>query len=138
MDRNVVALNFLADYSLGTLWNIKETLWKERIHDDEGYDSNRVWHPGLSIRRTRLTASYEMVPMLHGTSRGSKRTCVVVKGVTESEGNDKKTFFGRIFAPIQITDFLFDRNAISKNTYKSKIDDDEMNQLEKWLKRKGL
>jgi len=79
-----------------------------------------------------------VLPVLHGTSRGSIMTSVVVKGITKHRGEDKRTFFGRIFAPMEITDFLFDRNHISKNKDKAKIDAGEMKQLEKWMERKGL
>jgi hypothetical protein len=138
MDRNLIAFNFLFDYSIGTLWKIKEELWKKRIHRDEQYDSDRVWHPGLSIQRNRVVESYELIPILHGTSKGSNRKSIVVKGITEDRGAEKKTFFGRIFAPIEITDFLFDKRSISKNRHKPKINTEELQQLEKWMQKKGL
>ena len=138
MDRNIIAFNFLFDYSIGTLWQIKEELWKERIHQNEQYDSDRVWHPGLSIQRNRVVESYELIPILHGTSKGSKKTSIVVKEITEYGGKNKRTFFGRIFAPIQITDFLLDKHSISKNRHKSKITSEEMVLLESWMQKKGL
>jgi len=138
MDRNVKALNFLFHYSIGTLWKVKEYLWKKRIHENEKYDSDRIWHPGLSIQRNRILGSYELIPILHGTSRGSYKTSIIVKGITEHGGKEKQTFFGRIFAPFEITDFLFNNGEISMNSFKPKVNDSEMQQLEQWMKRKGL
>ena len=138
MDRNISAFNFLFNYSIGTLWYIKEELWEKRIHSSENYNSDRYWHPGLSIRRTRIVDSYELVPMLHGTSRSSRRNSIVVKGITEHAGENKETFFGRLFAPIQPADMLFDKKNISKNRHKQTITNQEMKQLESWMKSKGL
>ena len=138
MDKNILALNVLIDYSIGTLWNITEELWKKRIHEDEHYDSNRMWHPGLSLCSARIRDSYEMVPILHGSSHGSKRSSVVIKGVTKFAGEEKRTYFGRIFAPMEISDFLFNSGYISKNKHKPKINTDELRQLKTWMKKKGL
>ena len=149
MNRKTVAFNFLVDYKVGTLWKVREDLWKEKRVD---YDQNsdREWHPALSIKRTKICDSLEAIPLLHGTSRGSKRTSVIIKGITKEEGPDKKTYFGRIIAPMIMADFTdavktdkligkeFDIKRIVRNSHKPKIDDEEKKQLEKWLTRKGL
>ena len=151
MNRNIKAFNFLIDYTIGTLWQIKEELWKTRVHSNEHYDSNRTWHPGLSIQKNRVVESYELIPILHGTSKGSHKTSVVVKGITKYGGSNKQTYFGRIFAPMQIADFTGENDiktdklvgyksikTISVNSHKPKINDKEMQQLENWMQNKGL
>ena len=149
MDRKTALFNCVRDYSIGTIWRVREDVWKERKTD---YDqtSNRLWHPGLSIKRTKINNSLEAIPMLHGTSRGSKRKSVIIKGITEEEGPEKKTYFGRIIAPLLMSDFTdseksdkqvvkeFDVQHIVRNSHKPKITDEEMVQLKKWLVKKGM
>ena len=149
MNRKISAFNLLFDYSIGTLWKIREDLWKER---DLNYDqnSNRKWHPALSIKQVPVCDSLEAIPVLHGTSKGSKYTSVIVKNLMEKNTPDKETYFGRIIAPMIMPDFTDAEKSdvlivgdlsvkrIEKNSYKPKVTDEEMKQLKKWLLRKGM
>ena len=138
------------DMGRGTLWQVREDLWKQhlKIH----YNSNRVWHPGLSLMKRKLGSIREYVPMLHGTT--DKRGPVVVKGITTDKGEDHTTSFGRIIRPTPLpatamipvgstkkelpkTNTLRTR-GISQNIHKPRITDKEMKELNNWLATRGL
>ena len=102
MDRLLRLLNTCYNYTLGTLWCVNEELWKERI---DGYDLNstRKFHFGLSVRKRPLL-SLEMIPMLHGTSRGS-RSSVAIKDCSHNNGKEYVTYFGNCIGPVSPLDF---------------------------------
>jgi hypothetical protein len=151
MNRFMMGFNFIYNYRRGSLWRIKESLWKERLVNNN-YKSDRIWHPGLSIKKNRIVESLEKIPMLHGSSKGSKKKSIIVKGISKEGGKDKKTYFGRLIAPIYMSDFTgnkkpenkrlvvweLDTQPIVANHHKPHITDEEMNQLDKWMREKGI
>ena len=143
------------DFTLGTLWRVREDLWQQAIPSTgRGYDSSgsRLWHPGLSIRKAPPVGLHEMVPMLHG--RSSKGKGVAVSGITECGGESYKTYFGSIApAPVPVArafrgDKLGDGKkpeghwnqwgALVRNHWKPRIEDDELAALRDFLRRNSM
>jgi hypothetical protein len=151
MDKYLLAFNVLFDYMAGSLWKVREDLWQAKLGDKYDQNSTRQWHPGLSIKQGRIT-SYEAIPILFGTSSGDKFSSIIVKNVTEEEGAEKKTYFGKFIAPMQVADitgqnspktdklvgYNLELKQIVINHHKPKLTGSEMNQLEQWINKKGL
>lgn len=139
--------NLLYDYLAGTLWRVREDMWIAKI---PGYtDSSRKWHPALSVRKTPLN-SLETIPMLLGTSKKSGGK-IKIKGISKELGSDHVTHFGKRLVPFSPADFcshdkkagqtsemMTDIKPVCVNFDKKRITDDEMKQLESWMKEKGL
>jgi hypothetical protein len=139
------------DMGKGTLWKVREDVWKTYLRDKR-YRSNRTWHPGLSVMRRRLESRREYVPMLHGTS--DSRGPVIVKGITQEKGEDYTTSFGRIIRPAPLPaaalipsghikqelpkDNPLRKCGMAQNTHKPRITDEEMKELDGWLNRRKL
>ena len=106
-ERLLALLAKCLDVGFGTLWWIREDLLKDFVSE---YDqtSDRVGHPGLSLRQAPIRGLYEIVPLLHGTS--GNRGPVVVRGLSE-RGADYSTSFGRLLFPARIPVAEFVRPA---------------------------
>ncbi len=148
-DRLEKAINTLFDYSIGTLWFVKEDLIKLRV---QKYDQNstRKGHPAVSIRKTPVVGT-ERIPVLTGSSQKREQS-FPVKGVF---GEDSESWFGNCFVPLMIQDFLYGKSPekpkspkekaldrpyikmVEKNHRKPKLNDEEFENLEKWLKNRG-
>lgn len=137
--------------TLGTLWKVREDVWKKELAMKE-YESTRVWHPGLSLCQAVPSGRFDRIPMLHGSS-GSHGP-VVVRGITADKGADYPSSFGRI-APVPLSyefwleddpaaddDVLvgwdFDRRRIVRNRHKPQVDDQERKALLQWMRKRGL
>jgi len=95
--------------SLGTIWIVKESLWKERIPD---YDSTREKHFGLSVLRLPLVyAGGGMLPMLHGRSKPSRK-CFWATGL---DGTDTRTHFGHL-KPVLLPMAQVSHNPVMKQS----------------------
>ena len=100
------------DRSLGTLWCVKESLWKEVVpHYDQL--SRREKHFGVSTLRMPLPSrSVGLVPMLHGSSEDAarrevefmartspatpRRRLFYACGLSEEGGEEYRTYFGHL------------------------------------------
>jgi len=149
-------LNTHIDMSLGTVWRIREELWKETfLLQGQAYDleSTRHWHPGLSLRVAPLKSVHEYVPMLHGSS-GAEGP-VVVKGLTREKGSDYPTSFGKIVRPAKVTvkaatslasdakrgqleGRMSDRVLVCVNLDKPRLDEGELDNLRTWAENRNL
>ncbi len=149
-------LNACIDMSFGTVWRIREELWKETfLLQGQAYDleSTRHWHPGLSLRVAPLTSVHEYVPMLHGSSGDGGP--VVVRGLTREKAHDYPTSFGKIVRPAKVTvkaatslasdaktkqleGRMSDRTLVSGNLYKPRLDEDELEDLRTWAENRNL
>lgn len=85
------------DYSLGTLWWVENTLWREVLQEARFICEGN--HPGLSLLRGSTRFSLEAVPMLFGTSKPPQWEqkegdyFFSVDGVSR---NVKLTYFGKL------------------------------------------
>ncbi len=139
--------NLLYDYLAGSLWRVREDLWTAKIPDYTG--SSKSWHPALSIRKRPLI-SLESIPMLYGTSSESGGR-IRIKGISAEYGPEHITHFGKRLVPFSPADFtctakksgrltgrMSDIKPVSVNFDKRRITDDEMKQVEFWMKMRGL
>lgn len=147
-ERMALLLSACVDVSAGTLWWVREDVWKEKSKKYD-HDSTRMGHPGLSMRHEPVTSLYEYVPMLHGTS--GDRGPVVARGLSEEYGPDYPTSFGRLApAGIVVQDMvkssgqgpligsgLATRRVVG-NPHKPRLDESEMGQLQNWMRKRGL
>ena len=149
-------LEWALDTSLGTLWLVREDVWKQRLqHNDYDQGSTRRFHPGLSMRVKKARYLHEAVPMFHGTSYRSDCYCgpIHVRGLTREMGEDHITCFGDHIAPILMQEIALKDPAASleccegdmlatkkviANLHKPRLNNDEMHHYKTWLKAKGL
>ncbi|MGI6393660.1 MAG: hypothetical protein ACOX2F_02840 [bacterium] len=149
IEKLVNFFNALFNYSVGTLWFIKEELIKTRVQD---YDPNsdRVGHPAVSIRKT-LLISLEKIPMLTGSSK-NRGNNFLVKGIFHE---NSENWFGSCLVPLLVKDFwhgkipekprspkerAMDRpyiKMIEKNDIKPQLDESEQINFKKWLEKRG-
>ena len=149
-------LNACIDMTFGTVWRIREELWKETFWlQGQAYDldSTRHWHPGLSLRITPLTSVHEYIPMLHGSS--GDEGPVVVRGLTREKAHDHPTSFGKIVRPAKVTakaatslasdvrkeqleGRMSDRTLVSANLDKPRLDAAELEDLRRWAENRNL
>ena len=144
------------DVSLGTVWRVREDLWRERFQQqDQRYDQHgtRTWHPAVSLRQGPLTSLHEIIPMLHGSTGDGGP--VVVRGLTRERGSLHATSFGRVVRPAKITateitspapdakrDTLtgsfFERQRVFVNFDKPRLAEVELADLRTWAQKRGL
>ena len=146
---------FKPDFGKGTLWRVREDVW---INNLRKYDkeSSRKWHPGLSVANNKSNLDNEAtIPVLHG--RSGKSGPVVVTGITSEEpySEDHKCVFGKILQPVlfkrgkmeeldragevfnqDLGNRWYESFEVIHNRYKPRINADENNQLQSFLKRK--
>ena len=121
--RRFEALDFLLDYSKGTLWWVNDLLWKEV---NENFVVKRKGHPGLSLARRKAESLYDVVPMLIGTTKNGGRS-VTVENITEPvKGSTRRTHFSVVRPyPLRFGEFG-KKNGIYGNDYKPRISNSEM------------
>ncbi len=144
------------DVSFGTVWRVREELWRERFREEgQPYDEEgtRQWHPGISMWESPLASLFEFLPMLHGST--GDHGPVVVRGLTRECGPAHPTSFGRIVRPARIsakeitstcpdaqknrlTGWMIYRRRVTANLHKPKLDQSELAELRSWAKRRGL
>lgn len=129
-ERRFQALDFLFDYSKGTLWRVKDRVWKEVIPN---FVVKRKEHPGLSIGRKRVSSIYDTIPMLIGTSKKSGRSFIVKNFYNNSESKDKVTHFN-VLRPYSIRFNEFGvAKGVSVNTEKPRLTPEGVRQLNLFL-----
>jgi len=137
--------------SLGTIWCVKESLWKESFRQEglQHYDSTRDKHFGLSV--LRLPLHYfggGMIPMLHGRSKPS-RMCFSASGLSEEGGAAYQTHFGHLgpvsLPMVEMCDdsavkeadlhlaWTYDCLRIQPNNFKPRLSSSEMKQFIDWI-----
>ena len=156
MQRRIEQMLRCLDVSLGTVWRVREDLWREAFRRmGQPYDehSARRWHPAVSLREYPPASLHEFVPMLHGTS--SDAGPVVVRGLTRECGELHPTSFGNIVSPAQIglheitsrdsaaprdrlTGHWFDFKRVAHNSHKLKLDAGELASLRAWATRRRI
>jgi hypothetical protein len=149
-------LNACIDMSLGSVWRVNEKKWME-VFRQQGqpydWDSERKWHPGVSLRTAPLTSLHEYIPMLHGSS--GDRGPVVVRGLTRDKAPDHPTSFGKIVRPAKVmvkdatssandganehlVGYMLDRNMVSANLDKPRLNETELEELRAWAQNRNL
>lgn len=138
-ERRFNALDFLLDYSKGTLWWVHNRLWNEKIPGFV-WKKNSKHHPGLSISREKVNGLYSTVPMLIGTSRRpSGKQVLPVRHMSPecSAHHDKTSYFSALRpCPLRFDDFGR-VDGIEQNGTKPRLERDEMQKLDELLSGKG-
>ncbi len=135
------------DSGFGTIWRIREDLWREVLSNYPW--SGRLWHPAVSLRSSPFRADHSYVPMLHGVS--GDQGPVVARGLTEEGGEDYPTSFGKIRSPGKIVSSEFNTatfdselerwsrcTRVAMNFHKPRLDQLEASALRKWWKRRRV
>ena len=129
-ERRFNALDFLLNYSKGTLWWVNDLLWKEA---DDSFVFKRKGHPGLSLARRRVKSIYDVVPMLIGTTKNGGRSVIVVNITEPVKGSTRRTHFSVVRPfPLRFGEFG-KKSGIYRNDYKPRISDSEMELLNSML-----
>ena len=121
-------------FALGTLWKIKNALWRKAIpnfvsKNDEGH------HPAICLGKKNLTSLYQPVPMLLGSH--SNKTGFRIRNFSENE-KSKPGFFKikpYYFSP---ADTVGAHRGIKRNEFKPRLTPDEIAELKKYLLEKGV
>ena len=133
-ERRFKALDFLLDYSKGSLWWVKERLWGEAI---PGFVKKRDRHPGLSLARKRTDGLFSVVPMALGTSKNHGKG-FPVKGLSEKGVHDAPTYFD-VLRPCSLRfDEFGCADGILQNRVKPRLTKGEVCQLNEFLSRKKV
>ena len=139
-ERRFKALDFLLDYSKGSLWWVHNRIWNEKIPDFI-WKKNSKHHPGLSIARKKTTGLYSMIPMLIGTSRNPSGQNVLSVRHLSPEGSahhDRPSYFPVLRPyPLRFNDFGC-ADGITQNATKSRLERDEMQRLDVLLSGKEV
>ena len=154
-ERIIRMLSTLFDFSFGTLWWVRESVWKDGFKtagQPYQHSNAREAHPGVSIRaHSEIEDLGEAVPMLQG---GSKKGAVRVTGFS-ARNPSRETRFGSIIAPVKVplADFLYpddtgngqelegrflDRKKVVANLHKPRLSPDESSCLWKFLEEKQI
>ncbi len=142
----------LYDFTRGTIWKVREAIWKETLGKKYDQKSTKVFHFGLSIRKKQPQSLHEMVPILHGTSGESGK--VVARGLSRKGGDLYATSFrhigpssfrtGTVFQGDKILPaekpegYWYEHNPVVKNHWKPNLNEEEQGQLISFLKRRKL
>ena len=139
-ERRFHSLDFLLDYSKGTLWWVHNRLWNEKLFGFV-WKKNSKHHPGLSISRKKVNGLYSTVPMLLGTSRrplGQKVLPVRHMSPEGSAHHDKPGYFSALRpCPLRFNDFGH-ADGIEPNGTKPRLERDEMQKLDELLSGKEV
>lgn len=130
-ERRFKALDFLYDYSKGTLWWVKDRLWNEAIPN---FVLKRKGHPGLSLSRQKLEGLYDPVMMAIGLTKTVKGG-FAVRNITEPvQGSQPRMTHFDVLRPCRIRFNEFGAaNGVSRNDYKPRLDRNELKRLNKLL-----
>ena len=138
-ERRFAAIDFLLDYSKGTLWWVHNRIWNEEIAGFV-WKKNSRHHPGLSISCKKVDGLYSTVPMLIGTSRRPSGQNVLSVRHMSPEGSahrDRPGYFSAL-RPCSLRFDDFGRaDGIEQNCTKPRLERDEMQKLDELLGEKG-
>jgi hypothetical protein len=145
-DRFKHAVLSIFDELFGTLWWIREDLWKKLLRD---YDQNsqRIGHPGLSIRKSAPESVDAVIPMLHGRSTSDPLRI-------EDVSPGKPSFFGHLSPALIPLPYFYrhdpDANredpeaawwelrSATANFHKPRVTEEEEERVEAFLQQSGL
>jgi hypothetical protein len=147
-------LKIRQDVSFGTLWWVREALWRQGHGAGYGVAAQkRFAHPGVSILpySPDAVSGIGMVPLLQGTSKKRPQS-VEVKGL--SKNCQDTTYFGRVLRPVRFAYSVFTNpchedssfsqtsplrfHAITRNHPKDRVDATEEAALREFVREKGL
>lgn len=132
--RSIALFNAVDFFAFGTLWKIKNFLWRKAI---KGFVSKNGagFHPAVSLGKKNLTSFQQTVPMLLGSH--SNKTGFPIRGFS-AEKEKHIGFFKIKPYRFKIADAVGPRRGIEPNSYKPHLDQAEIAELKKYLSKKGI
>jgi hypothetical protein len=79
-DEKLKVFEYAFDYHWGALWCGAESF--NRCRFENWHENDRKGHPLLSLRKTKITALRDFIPMLAGTSIDGKTRAICTKFTT--------------------------------------------------------
>ena len=132
--RYVDLFNTVDCFAFGTLWKIRNFLWRTVI---DGFVSknDESYHPAVSLGRRKLTSLYQSVPMLFGSH--SNKTGFPIRNFTCGAKGTPGFFKIRPYF-FRAADAVGPRRGIEQNEYKPRLDPEEIRELKTYLVKKGV
>lgn len=130
-ERRFKALDFLYDYSKGTLWWVSDDVWKKVI---PGFVVKRKGHPGLSLSRGKSEGLHDLIQMAIGLSKEVKGG-FEVKNVSAPGPSGKPSVTNFVIlrpCRVRFNDFG-SAEGVAPNAYKPRLNLSESARLDKML-----
>ena len=133
---------------MGSLWWVRERQWQKVLPSHIfARERKKDKHPALSIcLGDHAPAAVERIPVLFGT-RNKNNNAVVAHGISHELGPHQATYFLHFsrarfsfdtFQQEDLIDGPEELPPIAPNRHKPRLNDDEMENLKNFLKRKDL
>ena len=131
-ERKLNAFDVLIDASFGTLWWAKNSLWQKNPSFVVKDGAEMASHPGVSLQKSNVRNT-PVVPMLLGSSSQSpfKRAVIFKK----DDCKKKNTAFGTL-KPVDFDFWSFLDGSVRINNEKRKLSDEELSELEDFIRRR--
>ena len=128
-------INLTKDFSFGTLWWVRDRVWKA-VKPDFHLKNPRKKHPACCLGRKKIESIFQTIPMLLGSH--SFQDGFAVDGVSFDANKNKHGYFA--FRPYNIAAFyVIGRDPdMVMNESKPKLTDKEQRQLKSYLKNRGV
>ena len=133
-ERWLKLINIVKNFSFGTLWWIKDTVWKK---SDPGFviKNHKKYHPGCSIGGRKFSSLMQTIPMLLGSH--SINHGMPIENLTQKRKNGKGYFAIRPFN-ICVCNVIGRDPGVYENFFKPELTADEKKQLKILLHSKGI
>ena len=132
--RYVSLFNAVNYFAFGTLWKIRNILWRKVVHGFVSKNDDE-YHPAVCLGRKNLTSLYQTVPMLLGSH--SHKTGFPIRDF--APGKNKKPSFFKIRPYLfSVADAAGSQRAIEQNEYKPHLEQDEISELKAYLRKGGI
>lgn len=139
MDKKWVDLiNFVSDFSFGSVWWIKDTLWKI-LKPDFYLKKRKKYHPALCLGGRKITSVYQTIPMLFGSH--SNKSGFILDGLTsqkDKKDKEKHGYFSIRCYNVAVHNMMGQDPYLIRNRYKPMLNDNEKYEFKKYLIKKGI
>ena len=137
-EKMIALINAVRSFHFGSLWWIKDLVWKSVKQDFFVRDSHKR-HPAICIGCKKITSLYQTLPMLLGSH--SLNFGVWVKGLSpKAEKREKisKGYFAVRPYNIMVFNTVGSDPGIEPNAFKPELSDEEKKELKEKLAAKGI
>ena len=133
--RWIMTINFARTFSMGSLWWIKNALWREKI---EGFDRRhlRGRHPAICLGVRKIESLSQTIPMSLGSH--AIRQGFEVGKLNSREKTTKKSHFRIWPYHFAVSHTLGSDPGIEKNNFKPQLTASEVARLKTSLIRQGI
>ena len=135
--RCIKAINMLCDFSFGTLWWVKDIVWKEAEPNFHLKNSKKK-HPAICLGRREVCSLYQTLPMLLGSHSHSFGIYVNKLSEKKKSRDLRNGYFALRPYSIAVRHIIGNDPGISRNSYKPVLTDEEKIELIKKLQERGI